>query len=246
MMYALLLLGLIPAVFLPDFLAEQSDDAGDSLEPVESNDASVNLLDTLNAEPPEEALQPVLDDDLSDFEDEIEDPLPPVIEDDVLEPETAVLLPVIEDDLPSEPPQDGQEEALAPVIEDDTDPGYTDPPADEVLAPVVEDDTANQTAQDEALLPIEAIEAGDNETWLNASDLVDGSYAEISGFDVGLDVLNISFDPDHALPSLDVTVRASEDGADSEVLVGDTLIALLVDAPDVPIEDIIVTIQRLQ
>ncbi len=99
---------------------------------------------------------------------------------------------------------------------------------------------------DAPLPPVEEIEAGETETWLNASDLAAGSYVEISGFDVGTDVLRVSFDPDHDLPDLDVTIRASGDGADSDVLVGDTLIAVLLDAPDVPIEDILVTVQRLQ
>ncbi len=244
MLYALLILGLIPAVLLPDFLAEQDDGADRGDHPEEPLDVPANLLDDL-PEPVEEVLIPLDEDDLSGDPGDDEPALLPLDEDDVPEPEVTVLDPVIEDDQPSTAPPDDPIEVQEPIIEDDTDQGYADPDPDDVLPPVIEDDVASDAAGQEPLPPVHEIEASEHGAWLDASDLASGSYAEISGFEVGTDVLHITFDPDHDLPDLDVTLRASEDGEDSEILIGGTLIAVLLDAADVPVEDIIVTIERL-
>lgn len=245
MLYALLLLGLIPVALLPDYLAEQDDGEDRGGEPEERLDTPTNLLDVL-PESTDQALEPVVEDDPPGDPEEDEAALPPVVEDDEPEPEVTVLDPVIEDDEPGAPPTGDPDEVLAPVIEDDADPAYPEPDPDDVLPPVIEDDVASDGADSEPLSPVQDLLAGDGGAWLNASDLAAGSYAEISGFEAGTDVLHITFDPDYELPDFDVTIGPSDDGADSEVLVGGTLIAILLDAPDVPIEDIIVILQQLQ
>lgn len=274
MLYAMLLLGLIPAVLLPDFLAEQDDELDDEPFQHDSQDAPVSLLDdpdeaALEEEPEPghaaaaDSLDPVIEDDILIDTEPGDDGLPPVIEEDQQEDELVVLDPLIEDDMPPAEPPEITGEVLAPVIEDDSDEGYPDPDEAEILTPVIEDDVAVDDPDEEPLAPViedDPAMAEDGErsdplaednnadtagTWLNANDLASGGYAEISGFDVGTDVLQVSLDPGHGLPDLTVASRPSEDGADSEILIGDRLVAMLKDAPDVPVEDIVLTIQRL-
>ena len=243
MLYALLLLGLIPAVLLPDYLAEGEAEVDAPVDPQEMQEAPGDLLDDLPGTQ-EAALLPTVEDDVADGMGETDEGLPPLDEDDQQEPVVVVLQPVIEDDQPA--PPGGTEEGLAPVVEDDIDQGYTNPDPNEILPPVIEDDVAADDPDGAPLVPVDEIEAGETATWLNASELGAGNYVEMSGFEVGTDVLNITFDPDHGLPGLTVSVQSSEDGNDSEVLVGGSLIAVLMEAADVPVEDIIVAIQSLQ
>jgi len=112
---ALLLLGLLPLAFLPDFLDTDSDDDRASEPPPINDDAAGetgSLLDGFDEDlPPEDEAGPV---------DELEG--------DILEP-------VIEDDLPGDGEDPDPEDVLAPVIEDDV---ATPPDVDEgdVLLPV--------------------------------------------------------------------------------------------------------------
>jgi hypothetical protein len=264
MLYAMLLLGLIPAVLLPDFMAESDDEIEDNMLNAGSVEAPVNLLEDPTNLPSGEPLDPAIEDDDAWEADELEEAArTPEIEDDLPNADMAELDPVIEDDLPPVDPPTELGRVLSPVIEDDSDQGYPDPDAAAILSPVIEDDIAfdgtretplppiieddlaNQESDEASLRPVEDITDGDTAAWLNASDLESGSYAEISGFEVGTDILGISLDPDHDLPDLSVTIRASHDGADSEVLIGDKLMAVLVGVADVPAEDIILAIQEL-
>ncbi len=260
MLYAMLLLGLIPAVLLPDFLSTQDASPENGDEPVHSPDNTVDLLDDPDETGREIPLEPVIEDDEAGEEGADELVLQPIVEDDLPEAEVTVLYPVIEDDLPSPTPPGDPEDALAPVVEDDIDQGYSDPPAEDVLQPVIEDDIAGEGSTDQPLPPVieddvaatdtaapqvEDDEPSTSEAWLDASDLAAGSYAEIEGFEVGTDVLRISLDQDHGLPHLDVDVELAANGTDTEVLIGDTLFATILDATGVSPQDIIVQIQRI-
>ncbi len=256
MIYAILLLGLIPAVFLPDILTED-DDAGDG--PAESSAHPEQVVDLLDfaAEAP---LPPVVEDDAASGEAVTEDVLPPVIEDDTT-PEEA-LLPVIEDDLPPSDPPGDVEEALSPVIEDDVAQGGPQPDPDQILQPVIEDDVARVAPDGPALTPVIEDDAPPalperaeqdrsqgpevelaSEVWLDDDDLAAGSHAEIEGFEPGSDILRISLDPEHGLTDPQVRVDLSENGTDSEVWIGDRLFAALLDAPGVTPDDVMLQVR---
>ena len=63
MLYAMLLLGLIPAVLLPDFLAETDEEAEDNMLNAGSVEEPVNLLDDPKEAPSGDTLEPVIEDD---------------------------------------------------------------------------------------------------------------------------------------------------------------------------------------
>lgn len=197
---ALLLLALLPLAFLPDFLDSDSDDDGASDPPV--NDDVVgevsSLLDGLDEDvPPEDEAEPVD------------------------EPESDVLEPVIEDDLPG----DGE-----------------DPDPEDVLAPVIEDDVATPPDADEGdvLLPVDQIESDANTIWINFNDDAGLGYSEIADFQAGQDVLHVLIEPDAVIGQLDVELVKSESGLDSLVYVEQQLVAVLVNSPDVTLADVIV------
>ncbi len=120
MLYALLLLGLIPAVLLPDFLAEREDRLIWPAEPTDTSDAAVNLSGRCCPDDsPEDVLLPTSTMTLPGDPGEIEEGLAPLIEDDLPDAEVTVLYPVIEDDSHRTPPDD-PDDSQAPVIEDDT------------------------------------------------------------------------------------------------------------------------------
>ena len=96
---------------------------------------------------------------------------------------------------------------------------------------------------DPPLDPEDGSEPAESDIWLEAGDLDPDGYAEISGFEPGRDVLNVVFEADHGLPDLDVSVQLSEAGDDTEVFVGGRLIAVLLAAPDVMADEIIVSVQ---
>ncbi len=221
MLYALLLLGL-----LPELLAEGEADRDAPVEPEEMEASPGDLLDTLHG-PQDALLDPIIEDDVADGVGETDEPFLPLEEDDQMPHEVAVIEPAIEDDL-SLPPGDPLE-GLQPVVEDDVQQGYSDPDPEDVLAPVIEDDVATNSQDAAPLLQVDEIEAGENATWLNAGELGAGNHVEISRFDVGADVLNLTFDADLGVPGFSVSVLPSEDGLDSEVLVGGSLIAVLID-----------------
>ena len=153
MLYSLLLLGLLPALFLPDILSghDEDDDLPEQQDIDVSDGGILNQLgDFTGAEPvDDEAAKTSLEDTIVVFE---EDPgseiLEPLLEDDlaagpVVEPVIAdALLPVIEDDLATGPNDVDPDAVLAPLIEIDTASAGTEPDPADVLAPVIEDDLA--------------------------------------------------------------------------------------------------------
>lgn len=249
MIYALVLMGLLPVVLLPDLLSD--DDAGDEAEePMDNGERTTALID-----PPDDADTDDANTDEADADAPVrsDDPSgqPYVAEagpgDDTTEPddpddlEDIALLPVIEDDLP-QMPTDTPEEALEPVIEDDEAQAGRDP--EDGIDPNPGDDSDQPVVVETSLAPAHTAPAEEDEEWVFASDLADGQPAEISGFEVGKDVLRIQIDPDHELSDLTVSVKESEDGVDSEVSVGGQLLAILRDAPGVLPSDIALEIRR--
>lgn len=214
MIYALLLLGLLPVVFLPE-PAVDSEEESDDLEPI--FDASTDMFD----EPEDSVLEPVIEDDVSsDTDDPNSDPLDPIVEDDF----DATLDPVIEDDLPSDTID--PDDVLAPVIEDDV-ATIDKPDPDEILAPVIEDDVAGD---DTGLAPIIEDDAIPTSAMMLATV---SEPALVEEFDAKQDVLVVQLEPGLSDGPLDVETEPSADGEDTLVYIDDILVATLEGAADV-------------
>lgn len=228
MIYALLLLGLLPAALLPDFLSGNDDDAEDEYDP-QDNESAVDdsLLAGYGDDGSDEVLGPVIeDDDATDNANPDGEILDPVIEDDASETDV-VLTPVIEDDFPTDTPQTDPAEVLVPVIEDDTATGGTDPDPSEVLTPVIEDDYAAGSGDEDVLPPVIEDDPGPVGMSSGAIEVTATSPAEITDFDARVDILQVTINPAYASGQLDVVTAPSEDGQDTLVYVDEMLIATL-------------------
>lgn len=151
--------------------------------------------------------------------------------------ETDVLDPIIEDGEISDQETD---EVLQPVIDIDTD-NPTEPDPDDVLPPIIEIDVGSDEIAEDVIAPVDDIDSEDTH-WVNYDEVTGPGYAEISDFDTGIDVLKITMSSDAAEAGTDVSVEPSVTGLDSEIYVGDTLVAVLIGAMDVPEVDVIVDI----
>lgn len=150
---------------------------------------------------------------------------------------TDVLDPIIEDDDTSFQETD---EVLQPVIDIDT-ANPTEPDPDDVLPPTIEIDLGSDEIAEDVIAPVDDIDSEDTH-WVNYDEATGTGYAEISDFDTGIDVLKITMSGDAAETGTDVSVEPSVTGLDSEIYVGDTLVAVLIGAMDVPEVDVIVDI----
>jgi len=219
MLYALLLLGLIPVVLLPEYLAKDEEpidmDEHETMDP-----QGEDLL----AEPV--SLDPIIEDDEpGDQTDPDEGVIPPTVDDDIGE---TVLAPVIENDQPSDPNQPPPEDIRAPVDENDAppDPDAQDP--NDVLAPVIEDDF------DATLDPILEDDMAPEEYHFAYT----GEPADIMGFDALEDVLVVRMLDSEPDATLDTTVDVSENGQDSLVHVDGALVAVIRDEAGVALDQI--------
>jgi len=224
MVYALLLLGLLPAVFLPDFGTSEEDE--DAQEPDQYPQPETDLISQLLERGDQDTLDPVIEDDTETGDGaDPADPLLPVIEDDI----STVLEPIIEDDSPNDTPTDPDDEILQPTDEDDiASAGAPDPDPDDILAPIVEDDLP----ADSAVLP--SIESDTNSeeflVYMNENNEVLPVFVE--GFDIGADIIQVSVDPDVPLDSVLVTSEISPNGQDTNVSMNGVVIAVLPDVTD--------------
>lgn len=201
MIYAILLLGLLPLAFLPDFLSSGSDDPEPEPEAAGTGEGQGDLL--------EEAGFVGASAGQGDADEE----------------GGAVGM--------------GQESGttLLPVDEEDT-PG-TAPPSGGILSPLDEDDQPGDAAGGEVPLgPVIEIDSEAEDIWLNVDEFAGASYAEITRFDPGRDVLHLGFmeAPEGEGPELAVT--PSEDGRDALVHLDGVLVAVLRNAPGATIDDI--------
>ena len=234
MLYSLLLLGLLPALFLPDFLSSHDEDddlpkqqdidvsdggilnqLGDltGAEPADDEAAQTSVEETIvvsDEDSGSEILEPLLESDFAAGPD-----VEPVIDD--------ALQPLIEDDLATAPSNVDPDAVLAPLIEIDAATAGTDPDPADVLAPVIEDDLAASDPLVAAAGPA-TLEASDPEAEIVLTGDTE-AIAEIHGFDALQDVLEITMDADPADEPLDVEVMPSEDGTDDLVKVYGTLVA---------------------
>ncbi len=206
MIYAILLLGLLPLAFLPDFLSSGPEEPEEEPEPATAGEEQGDML--------EEAGFVGASAGQGDTGEE----------DGAVGMESADM---------------GQESGttLLPVDEADT-PGTAPPPGD-ILSPLDEDDQPGDAAGGEvALGPVIEIDSEAEDIWLNVDEFAGASYAEITRFDPGRDVLHLGFmePPEGEGPELAVT--PSEDGQDALVHVDGVLVAVLRNAPGATIDDI--------
>lgn len=178
MLYAFLLLGLLPLALFPD--GSESSDAESETDDTVAEDSITDIgdiLDEIDSDPEQEdesdeILQPSDENDTPDHENEDpEDVLPPVIEDDVGSP------------------SDGEE--------------------GDVLEPVDEPDFAGLEAD------------------INGEGTANYSVVEIEEFDVEVDVLCVFVDEKSDVNEDSLSIKATNDGKDSEVFVEEKLIAIL-------------------
>ena len=139
-------------------------------------------------------------------------------------------------------------DVLSPVNQDDfADDGSQDPDAENVLSPIDEDDEATPSDGEDGdvLLPIDV---DDPETDLPPEETrtlelnVDGEPVHIENFQAGADVLQVIIDPpeDNVMP--ETNVELSSDGQNCLVFVGNDLVAVIRDAPNVMAHDVLIDV----
>ncbi len=218
---AILLLGLLPLAFMPDFLGSDSDDQDENSDQQDSTTGSGNLLeegggnsDGANNLMPD-ILTPIDEDDIDD--------------DDTQDPDgNTILEPVIDDDKAT--PSDGKEgETLQPIIEDEA--AVSARTTEDLLTPSVNDDSEAD----------DGISNPQSNSQQPGQDAGRGP-ANIENFQVGQDVLTVSVDPDEDDGSLDLDVRPSGNGQDGLVFVGGKLVAIIKDAPSASAQDVFIEV----
>lgn len=213
---AILLLGLLPLAFLPDFLDSDSE-GDDDTDNLDSSSGSGDLLDE-GGGPGEgsqwspDILNPVVEDD---FDDDIDD-----------DPdEDSILSPVDGDD--DVTPSDGEEgDVLAPIVEDDVASRSGE----------VEENTLTLSDDLDAKSETEYLDHQ-----LDARGF-DQEPENIENFQIGEDVLFISVDPEDDEETLEVVTKPSNDGKDGLVFIGGKLAAVIEDAPNASAQDIIIEV----
>lgn len=226
MVYALLLLGLVPLAFLPDIFSGGDEDTEDETEPqnIDPNDDG-GLLSGIDLGTTDDVLPPLIeDDDPSADADRDGEILDPLIEDDTSGADT-VLPPVIEDDIAGDSTGTDPEDVLSPVIEEDTagDSTGTDPSG--VLPPVIEDDIAK--GDGDVLLPVAEDDPAPVGAFSAPIEVTQTTPAEITGFDATEDILCVTINPDFMDGPLNVVTPPSADGEHTLVYVDEMLIATL-------------------
>ena len=159
-----------------------------------------------------------------------------------------LLLMLDQDPGQDEPPADDEAategDVLAPLIEDDQDSGNAeDPDPETILAPVDEPDVPGGGVPpdpEDVLLPVDDIDTESGDAWLNLAEDTGIGYSEITGFQPGQDVLQISLPSgETVLPA--VRIELAENEEDSLVFVGDDLVAVLKGAGLVSSADVMLT-----
>ena len=143
----------------------------------------------------------------------------------------------------SDTSSDDTEAILEPVIKDDQpDTGGPEPDPDDILAPVVEDDAATPSdgQEGEILEPVIEDDSEPDIVWVESDEHADDVHAEVEGFQIGEDILQISLCPDTAQDQTEVTVVQSEDGEDSLVFVDEHLVAVLKGVASATVADVYV------
>ncbi len=212
---AILLLGLLPLAFLPDFLGSDSEGDDENSEDLDSSSGSGDLLDDGGnsgdgSHWSPDILNPVVEDDFDDDDDPDED---------------NILAPVDGDD--DATPSDGEEgDVLAPIVEDDV--ANRSGEAEENTLTFSSDLDANTKA-----------EYSDN---LLVAKGVDQEPVNIENFQAGEDVLFISVDPGDDKEALEVVTKPSDNGQDGLVFVGGKLVAVIEDTPNASAQDIVIDV----
>lgn len=143
----------------------------------------------------------------------------------------------------SNSPSEDEAAVLEPVIADDQpDIGEQEPDPEDILAPAVEDDVATLSdgQEGEILDPVIEDDAEPRIGWVASDEHADQVHAEIEGFQIGEDILQISLSPDVAQDQTVVTVVQSDDGQDSLVFVGGHLAAVLKGVASATVADVYV------
>ena len=211
--FALIFLGLIPLMFLPDSVGADHDDGDTGDSPLPDLPPPVSMPEPSDLPNAVETIQPTdppEEDGQGDGQGE------------VVEPGIADILdPVIGIDVP--------------------DPDSQDPLPETILAPADEIDTASGDDEPDPgniLLPVDEFVSEGQEVWLNLAEDEGIGHAEITGFEPGQDVLQISLPQDQLDDDPQVGVNPSEDGADGLVFIDNDLVAILKGAPVASQDDI--------
>ncbi len=214
MIYAILLLGLLPLAFLPDFLSSGSEGPEADPEPAGAGEGQGDMLEEAGF-----------------------GGTPAGPGNGLGEGGTSGMGP---EDSGQEGAGHGPESGattLLPVDEQDA-PG-TAPPAGGILPPLDEDDLPGDAAGNEASLgPVIEIDSEAEDIWLNVDEFAGASHAEITRFDPGRDVLHLGFMEAPEGDAPEISVMPSEDGNDSLVYLDGVLIAVLRNAPGATADDI--------
>lgn len=210
MIFGLLLMTLLPLALFPDMLSGPADSDEDDAEPVDTGAGSGDLL--------------LAGDFLS-------------AGDDGHSSESFRL------DLLDMDGDTADDDVLAPMIEDDSpDDGSQQPDPQDILAPVIEDDTATPPdgQEGEILAPVDQDDSDAQTFAISSEDLADNAFAEIEDFQIGEDILHISWFQGSAQGPGEPQVLPAENGEDSNVFVGGHLVAVLKGVPDVTGGDVFV------
>ena len=241
MEFALLLLGLIPLAFLPEFGAragaEETDDLPgpaptDPADPVDDDEA-IDLLDDGTADDADNDDADAGDGFDDGFDDNSDDAAGDAFGDGPSDSDG------------SDGAEDGAgiSDPLQPVIADDQ-PGPPGPPPDQVLRPVDDDDVPGDPADDpeDVLLPVDDIATDSSEIWLDLTGDSGIGHVVVDGFDPGQDILHVTLGGLPEGADLQLQVGPSDDGADGLVHVGERLIAVLKGAPGATTADIRISV----
>lgn len=120
-------------------------------------------------------------------------------------------------------------EALQPVQEDDTAQDGTTDAADDLLAPFLDDDEPDMTMppKDTGLPPMNDI--GSDGFWINFDETAGTNIAELSGFDVDTDVLDVVIDPASVKGQINISFRPVPGSGDVRLFVEGEPIAIFRD-----------------
>jgi hypothetical protein len=211
MIYAILLLGLLPLALLPDFLSSGSDDPEPEPEAAGADEGQGDLLLEAGF-----GLAPAGPGDAANDGELPGDDETPGGSGGMGQAGGATLLPVDEADSPG-----------------------TAPPPGGILPPLDEDDQPGEGAGGEVPLgPVIEIDSEAENIWLNVDEFAGASHAEVTRFEPGRDVLHIGFMEAPEGDGPELSVMPSEDGNDALVLVDGVLIAVLRNAAGATAEDV--------
>lgn len=214
---AILLLGLLPLAFLPDFLDSNSEGDDENSEDLDSSSGPGDLLDEGGGSGDGSHWSP------------------------------DILNPVVEDDFDENDDDDPDEDSILAPVDGDDDATPSDGEEGDVLAPIVEDDVANRAGEAEENAPTFSSDLDANTKAEYSDNLLDAKGVDqepvnIENFQAGEDVLFISVDPEDDKEALEVATKPSDNGQDGLVFVGGKLVAVIEDTPNASAQDIIIDV----